>query len=28
MDGAVGPVIDSCIATDEEARLAALGEEK
>jgi peptide chain release factor 1 len=28
MDGAVGPVVDSCIATDEEARLAALGEEK
>jgi peptide chain release factor 1 len=28
MDGALGPVVDSCIATDEEARLAALGEEK
>ncbi|MBK5238505.1 MAG: peptide chain release factor 1, partial [Actinomycetales bacterium] len=27
MDGAVGPVIDSCIAADEEARLAAIGDE-
>jgi peptide chain release factor 1 len=25
MDGALGPVIDSCIAADEQARLAALG---
>ena len=28
MDGALGPVIESCIATDEEARLAAIGDEK
>jgi peptide chain release factor 1 len=27
MDGALGPVIESCIATDEEARLAAIGDE-
>ncbi|GAB2823768.1 peptide chain release factor 1 [Alpinimonas psychrophila] len=27
MDGAVGPVIESCIAADEEARLAAIGDE-
>jgi peptide chain release factor 1 len=25
MDGALGPVIDSCISTDEEARLASIG---
>jgi peptide chain release factor 1 len=28
MDGALGPVVDSCITTDEEARLSALGEAK
>ena len=28
MDGALGPVVDSCISTDEEARLGALGEQK
>jgi peptide chain release factor 1 len=27
MDGALGPIIDSCITADEEARLAALAEE-
>ncbi len=27
MDGALGPIIESCIATDEEARLAAIGDD-
>jgi len=26
MNGAIGPVIESCIQADEEARLASLGE--